>query len=62
LHHDQGVSAAEALSCGQSGTAVSDNETPLSRSGFYYVVRGRNEDGAGSWGTAARNSQIDACD
>ncbi len=46
----QGTSGAGFLACSFAGTGLVD-ETPLApRQGIYYLVRGRNSCGAGSWG------------
>lgn len=57
-----GLSAAVALSCDQPDTSASDHETPPAGDGFYYVVRGRDGSEVGSWGSAARNAEITACE
>ena len=37
-----------------------DDELPASGEGFYYVVRAQNQAGFTTWGSAARDTDIDA--
>jgi hypothetical protein len=41
------------LAPGSPGTSTSDPTVPAPRAGFYYVIRGRNACGSGSFGTAS---------
>ncbi len=45
------TSGSTALTCGLAATTVSDPGLPAAGDGFYYLVRGTNGCGAGSWGT-----------
>jgi photosystem II stability/assembly factor-like uncharacterized protein len=58
-----GTGEARALACGLPLTAASDPTPPSLGSGFFYLVRGRNACGAGSWGTdsTGRDRGVPAC-
>jgi hypothetical protein len=50
----RGDLAAHAASCwspGVTATSIDDTQAPAPESGFFYLVRGRNSCGAGSYGT-----------
>ena len=52
-----GTAGSVALACAMAGTTATDVETPATGAGFYYMIRGRNSCGAGSWGKDSR--QVD---
>ncbi len=45
-----GTGGASALACGIAATSASDPSVPPAGSGVYYLVRGRNACGIGTWG------------
>ncbi len=53
-----GTGAATALACGVAGTTASDPAIPPRSSGVYYLVRGRNTCGLGTWGTGTGGTRV----
>ena len=51
-----GGGAETCLASGITGTSITDGTVPTEGSGFYYLVRGRNVCGAGTYGTATSGS------
>jgi photosystem II stability/assembly factor-like uncharacterized protein len=58
-----GFAASTSLACGLSVPGATDGSVPPTGAGIYYVVRGRNACGAGTWGrdSAGRERTPPAC-
>lgn len=48
------AAATSCMASNQAGTTVNDGDTPGSADGFWYVVRGKNCGGSGSYDSGSR--------
>ncbi len=53
LNADGGTGGSDALACDLTATSTSDPASPSADNGYYYMARGRNACGAGSWGSGS---------